>query len=302
MLIQKRGLNKRTRYLLLALLLIIIGGGYFVYKQFYATPSTTDTSETPTPILAPVKVESFDDDIFDNPQLYELERGSEITYTDQQTGTLIDDTHPLAPLHVSVVNPAIGESLTLSWETPEYVNFSETRIYRSTAVGTIGDLLETLPTKTAKQLMTYQDTTAKNNVRYYYLVRMANGDYESANTTQVTSVATDSLPPTAPEKVTVSASDDALEISWYLPQADDVSTVRVYRSTVRGTLGSLLEEIDMTEATPTDDDVYTLRDTTADANTTYYYTVTSVDANGNESSTDLLTVPARSNPFAPVSF
>lgn len=304
MLIQKRGINKRTQYLLIVMMVIILGGGYFAYSQFYAAPSSNskNTNSASLALVTPTSVSNFEDEIFSDPQLYQFKRGVFPGYTNQHTGVVLDDRTPLAPVNVTIANPATGGALTLSWETPEQLNYTEARVYRSTSQGTKGELIATLPATAAGQLMTYLDTEVTNNARYYYVVRLATGDSESTNATQVVAIPTDTLAPDAPQNVTVTSADDVLVVSWSFDSTDDVAAVRVYRSTVRGVLGVLLSEVTLEDVSDDSGNTYSLVDNTVQSNITYYYTVTAVDVSGNESSKDLLTVPVHTNPFEPIEF
>ncbi len=275
-----------------------------MYSQFYATPSTTDTgtANAPAAVITPTKVSTFESDIFDDPQLYQLERDEFPGYADQHEGVVLDDASPLAPVNIAIANPSIGAVLTLSWETPAQVNYTEAHVYRSTTQGTLGELVTILPVSAAHQLMTYQDTDVENGSRYYYLVRLANGDNESTNATQVVAIPTDSLAPNAPENITVASLGENLQVSWTFTDASDVAAVRIYRSTTRGLVGTQLNEVALADVTVEDDGEYVYVDSTVQPNVPYYYTVTAVDASGNESSKNLLTVPANTNPFAPIEF
>ncbi|MBI4142436.1 hypothetical protein HY480_01015, partial [Candidatus Uhrbacteria bacterium] len=85
----------------------------------------------------------------------------------------------------------------------------------------------------------------------------------------------DTTPPTAPTAVQVinSGTGSALYLFWVNPTDADFSTVRIYRSTTAGSLGSLIAT---TRTSP-------YVDTGLAEGTTYSYTFRSVDANGNES-------------------
>lgn len=86
----------------------------------------------------------------------------------------------------------------------------------------------------------------------------------------------DTTPPNAPSGLEATSQDGAIGLSWESPQADDVAGYNVYRSDSPGVSrsGSPLE----TEASPTE-----YVDESAENGTTYYYVVTAIDEDGNES-------------------
>lgn len=89
--------------------------------------------------------------------------------------------------------------------------------------------------------------------------------------------AADTTPPSAPTNITVidPSSGGALNLSWTNPTDADFASVKIYRSTVSGSLGTVV----YSGVTGT-----SKSDTGLTDGTTYYYTVRSVDTVGNESS------------------
>lgn len=86
----------------------------------------------------------------------------------------------------------------------------------------------------------------------------------------------DTTPPNAPSGLDATSQDGAISLSWESPQADDVAGYNVYRSGSPGVSqsGSPLEsETSSTEYV----------DRSAENGTTYYYVVTAVDEDENES-------------------
>jgi len=88
--------------------------------------------------------------------------------------------------------------------------------------------------------------------------------------------ASDTTPPSAPSNVTVAdpAIGGQLNLSWTNPTDADFASVKIYRSTTQGSLGSAV----YTGITTT-----SKSDTGLTDGTSYYYTVRSVDTAGNES-------------------
>ena len=81
-------------------------------------------------------------------------------------------------------------------------------------------------------------------------------------------------PPPAPSGISATAGAGKVDLAWTNTLEADFASVKVYRSTTEGTLGTAIA----TGITAT-----TYSDTAVTAGTTYYYTVRSVDNGGNES-------------------
>ncbi len=117
---------------------------------------------------------------------------------------------------------------------------------------------------------------------------------------------TDTVLPDPPTdiRVAVDEAGESVLITWRNPDSPDFSYIRIYRSTAKGSLGTLInpESYNFIGLYDRENDYYYYQDTNVEQNVVYYYTVTSVDKAGNQSSTDLLTVPYRANPFEPIVF
>lgn len=85
----------------------------------------------------------------------------------------------------------------------------------------------------------------------------------------------DTTPPAPPAGITVTPiRQGTLLLTWANPEDPDFSHVRIYRSTVFGELGDLIQD-GVTETFVLDSDLA--------VGSTYYYTLSSVDLSGNES-------------------
>lgn len=309
MLIEKGKFSKRTAILLGILVVIFIAGGYMVYDSFFAGPGAppaatgliepgTGSVSSPKPLTYTVE-----DTIFSNPQFYTMEKDPFEGFTDQYTGIALDATKPMPPEKVAIDNQKTGKKLNISWRIPEYVNFNLVRIYRIAPGESEPTLIHEakIVEAAAGTRGTYQDTDLENDEAYYYLVRTAykdNGnEWESANAVPIVGIPTDEIAPDPPLNVTVrSSGENGIVISWIEPNDSDFAFARIYRSTVEGSLGELIYPQGFDEW---EEDETQFIDPVA-SNIPYYYTVTSVDWAGNESSKDILAAPARSNPFEPV--
>lgn len=101
---------------------------------------------------------------------------------------------------------------------------------------------------------------------------------------------TDTTAPAAPKSVSVkNGSNNTAVLDWTKPTDTDFASVKVYRSTASGTLGSVVKS-GVTDATYTDSGLTT--------GTKYYYTLHSVDTTGNESAnTDQVSVVSAKLPL-----
>lgn len=172
-------------------------------------------------------------------------------------------TVPAAP---TAVNAMAGNALvTVTWNaSPTATSY---KIYRSTNQGSQGTLIG------SSSAPSYSDATVVNGSTYYYVVTAANSAGESAASTQ-SAPATPQVPltaPPAPTGVNATAANAQVAVSW--STAARATSYNVYRSTTQGVQGAMIGSI-ASSATAS----YT--DTTSVNGTTYYYTITAVNAAG----------------------
>ncbi len=312
MLVQKGGLSKRTIILLAVFGVIVLGGGYFVYTNYFASSSSSasvspsgDAAATQT---ASYSVPAFDDSIFSDPEFLQLQRERFAGFTDQYETIALNKEIPLSVKNAAVLNPAVGRQLIVQWQLPEYINFTAVAVYRSQNPGTVGEQITTMEVggeaqENAGKLMSFKDTAVKDNQAYYYLIRTVNsaGD-ESVNDAQVNAIATDELPPDPPSRVSITPIEDGqVRISWARPADEDFDKVRIYRSRQKGVVGEIVYYQKIEQMVAEDGQTKEYIVDTIDTNTTYYYTITSVDTSNNESTKNILATPNNYNPFQPFS-
>jgi len=289
-------LSSTVKIIIVAVLILMIAAsGYLVYTNFIAqktpigpTVQTQGVNLTNTPVVT-----KFDEGLFFSPQMLELKKYGEWDYTKQYEATATDINIPSEPTNIEVLNPGTGGKLYVFWQLPKNNNFKKIYIYRFGVI--IKDNL--LPTDTF-----YQDDGLQNGVTYYYLVKTVNeANQESENKLQVSGTPTDIIPPLPPQNVQITDKGDktSLEISWEAPNDPDFDFVRVYRSTQKGKLGIIIKDKTAGDLCSKNGKEYYCFVDKVTSGTTYYYTLTSLDASGNESSRRILTNPARSNPFEP---
>jgi len=307
MIVQKKASSLRTKILISVFMLILVGGGYYAYTIFYG-PSEEGGEISTKPIITAegrAYVFDFNKDIFNDPQFLGLKKSKVMEYTEQYEGMVLDPAIPLSPTNISVTDPQTGRTLVVHWTLPKEVNFDSIVVYRSEALGYSGLEIARLDSRQTS----HRDSGLKNDESYYYLVRtektVDDDTYESVNKDQIAGVPTDIFPPQLPREVRISETEEAegLEISWINPDDEDFDHIRIYRSTRKGIVGdrpwysNVVGTEKKGEAGPARR--YFIDNQEIESNTSYYYTLTSVDASGNESEKNVLTIPFRLNPFEP---
>ncbi len=300
---KNKKMSSRTVILLVILTVLIIGGGYYVYTTFFlGTEEAATTSGDPAVAASGSKrAYTIDDDIFNDPTLHELDKQPFEGFVDQYEVIAIDQSEPMIADDVSVSSPSGGSKLIVHWQLPPYINFDMIRVYRSLKFSKLGESVYEISVDgfVGGESMSYLDEKVENGVEYYYLVRTVSntseeGEVESGNGLQTSGVPLDTISPDLPLNVTVVSIDDKhINISWINPQDEDFRNVKIYRSIRKGKLGSVIYP---NEDAKIGSGVTTYIDTVA-SNAEYYYTVSSVDTSGNESSTNVLAIPKKDNPF-----
>jgi len=97
-------------------------------------------------------------------------------------------------------------------------------------------------------------------------------------TTFAITAATDTTPPTAPASQTAidQKTGGKIKVAWTNPADSDFASIKIYRSTTDGTVGSVITTISSTTTTSYENSGLT-------DGTKYYYVVKAVDTSGNES-------------------
>jgi fibronectin type 3 domain-containing protein len=205
----------------------------------------------------------------------------------------------ITSLETRVTEPAIE----LTWSAPSQLSSGDAlpaisgyRVYRgeldpSTAEAAAHDLAQSqwfskLALLASPDSNSFRDTAFDFGKTYVYIVRSVvlaeNNAVESSDSNVVIVAPQDTFPPAAPRNVVAAvlpgANANALlvDLSWSIGIEPDLAGYRVYRSEQEDTRGQLLNP----ELLPTP----SLRDTSVSPGHRFWYTVTSVDRAGNESS------------------
>ena len=205
---------------------------------------------------------------------------------------------PLPPTNIVVTNTKIGQSVVMQWEPANGQTLTGVEIYRSTAEPEKPlqdmELLATVEQAAGE----YIDETVTNDTTYYYGLRAyrvldatdtvaaasdASTIQYSVLTDIYTVIPTDETAPRGPRWAQVtqhgSQAETGLLLKWDVVVDADITMLNIYRSNEPGAVGTKIQSV-----TP---DVTELIDTTVEPAVNYYYTITAVDAAGNESSQTL---------------
>jgi acid phosphatase type 7 len=121
----------------------------------------------------------------------------------------------------------------------------------------------------------YTDTTAANGTTYYYVVSAMNANGESADSSEVSATPSAPTAPAAPSNLVASQSGKKkIALTWTQSASPNVTTNRIYRSTVNGGPYSLIASVPAATS---------YQNSGLVSRTTYYYVVTAVNSSGLES-------------------
>lgn len=281
--------------ILLMVVIFIIASGYLLFNFYFKNSLNELASQrsNQSNVIAKQVVPSLPIDILQTEQFFKLNDTLYREYAQQAGATPAYYPVPPVPENITVQSTGLGDSVFISWTAPVDQMYDGVEILRSITK----DRQDTKIADVAGASGSMVDTDVETNTTYYYTLRswqMVDGEQQFSEFSEVFEVIpTDTTPPAPPTNVTVARNQDnpaELIISWDAIDDDDTSAVIVYRSEVRGNVGSALQEVEPA--------VTQLLDNTVKSGVTYYYTVTARDTIGNESSARLTIAPyGNSQPF-----
>ncbi|MBN1766475.1 MAG: carbohydrate binding domain-containing protein [Sedimentisphaerales bacterium] len=184
--------------------------------------------------------------------------------------TVHDTTPPPAP---TALEATAGETyIFLDWNDTGG-DLAGYNLYRSTTSGSDYNKLNGSLLSSSY----YNDTSTESGVTYYYVVTMVdNSSYESGYSNEAGATSTNSSPPAAPTGLTATPVEEIILLDWNSNLESDLAGYNVYRSTTSGSgytqiNTSLVSNSIYNDIAPLTNGI------------TYYYVVTAVDEELNES-------------------
>jgi fibronectin type 3 domain-containing protein len=153
------------------------------------------------------------------------------------------------------------------------------RIYRATGSGSASPLV------TVGTVLSFTDASVTNGSTYRYSISALSAADEGPRTTEVTAVR--GTAPSAPRNLTATATKSGIALTWLAPSSTGgtpITGYRVYRGTTMGT-GTLYVAYGP--------DAIGMTDTSVRKRTTYWYTVTAVNALGESVRSSEVTATAK---------
>ena len=200
-----------------------------------------------------------------------------------------DDATPYPPDNLSAT--AGDSQVSLQWVAPTFntdgsliTDLQGYYVYRSISAGSNYQKI----TSSMVESLTYKDTTATNGTTYYYVVTALDSgtpanESNYSSEASATPLSEEEMPPAAPSGLTVTSGDQTADLAWTAPTTNadgsfmsDLAGYNVYRGTesATGTFSKLNSSLHSSTS---------YNDTSLTNGTTYYYYVTAVDTDDNES-------------------
>ena len=206
----------------------------------------------------------------------------------------VKDHPPAAPTGLTA-SSIEHDSLTLTWNNPQDARITGYRVLRGNDAGS----LSAVAADTGSVSTEYTDAAVDPETTYHYavLALSPDGDGDQSSTVSATTPAAPQSaeqpvqndPPGAPTGLTASSIEhDSLTLTWDDPQDDSITAYQVLRGTSEDTLSTL--EPDTGNASTE----YT--DSTAAAETTYFYAVTALSADGDSAQSSAMSVTTLAEP------
>ena len=202
------------------------------------------------------------------------------------------DPPPAEPTGLTAAR--VGHSvLTLTWEDPQDANITGYRVMRGPDAGS----LSTIEADTGSASTEYTDATVAAETTYFYAVLALSADGYGAQSSAI-SATTPAVPPPAdpppaePTGLTAArVGHDSLTLTWEDSQDARITWYRVMRGPDAGSLSTI--ETDTGSASTE----YT--DTTVAAETTYFYAVLALSADGYGAQSSAISVTTPAAPATP---
>jgi VCBS repeat-containing protein len=194
-----------------------------------------------------------------------------VIYSNESTATPVADP-PAEP--TGLVAIADDGSVTLDWDDNIEPDLASYNVYRSETPGSYG----TTPLPNSPSSSNYVDDTAANGTTYYYVVKAVDSNsYESGDSNEVSATPiADTTPPAEPTGLVAIADDGSVTLNWDDNGEPNLASYTVYRKETTGSYTAIATNVSLS----------TYVDSGLTNGTSYYYVVTAVDFEGNESAND----------------
>ncbi|MDD9206008.1 Ig-like domain-containing protein, partial [Georgenia sp. 10Sc9-8] len=206
-------------------------------------------------------------------EYFENYGGAQIDVDWMKTDGQPDTQAPEAPTALAAV--VTGSTVDLSWSESVSADAVGYHVYRGTEAGVVAEgqpYSGTEPLSAAA----FSDTNLTVGQTYYYVVTAVDAaGNESVVSNEATADVEAVLPPT---DLVATGNPEGILLGWTASESEGVDGYHVYRATEAGVA---TDGEPLSGPTPLSVPVYL--DNTAEADTTYYYVVTAVDADGTES-------------------
>jgi rhamnogalacturonan endolyase len=173
---------------------------------------------------------------------------------------------PARPVNVRAV--AWDDTVQIEWDENSDVDLAGYRIYRGRSVDSLSLLID-VGTATS-----YLDTDVTNDTTYYYAVVAYDTDNNESKYSDIVQ-ATPSVRPVTPGGITYRFDSNSILLIWDSQDFENISSVNIYRSETEGMVFELIETLNKSITTYTDEQLTTGQ--------IYYYKITVTDTNNIES-------------------
>ncbi|MHC4359465.1 MAG: CBM96 family carbohydrate-binding protein [Planctomycetota bacterium] len=214
----------------------------------------------------------------DSPQVFTSKEGGTNKPVLEVTYDINDPNAPAAPTGLAAT--AGNAQVSLDWDDNTEPDFAGYNIYRDTTSGAPY-------TKIAADVTvsSYTDTGVANGITYYYVVSAVDdSNSESSYSSEASATPLSTIPPAAPTGLVTIAGNAQVLLNWDNNTEVSLAGYNVYRDTTSGGPYSKIASGIAVSA---------YNNTGLTNGTTYYYVVTAVDVNDNESadSSEALATP-----------
>ena len=196
---------------------------------------------------------------------------------------------PAAPTGLTTSQVA-HDSVTLTWTAPSRGTVTGYRVLR----GVDTNSLSAIAADTGSTGTEYTDSTVAADTAYHYAVLALSQDGNGAQSTAVSATTpAEPQPPAAATGLTASqVAHDSVTLTWTDPEDTSITGYRILRGTDANSLSAIAQDTGSATAEYTD--------STVAAETTYYYAVLALGADGDgaRSATISATTPAEPQPPA----